>query len=151
VRVVGPDGARQIPLVEFHRLPGHAPQCDTVLRDGELIVAVDLPRLPLAVHSRYRKVRERASFAFALVSVAAAVEVADGRVGDARIAFGGLAHKPWRATAAEEALRGAAAGPEAFAAAADAELAAARPLRDNGYKVGLARTALVQTLVELTS
>jgi len=151
VRVGGPDGAREIPLVEFHRLPGHAPQCDTVLRDGELIVAVDLPRLPLAVHSRYRKVRERASFAFALVSVAAAVEVADGRVGDARIAFGGLAHKPWRATAAEEALRGAAAGPEAFAAAADAELAAARPLRDNGYKVGLARTALVQTLVELTS
>jgi xanthine dehydrogenase YagS FAD-binding subunit len=151
VRVVGPDGAREIPLVEFHRLPGDAPQCDTVLRDGELIVAVDLPRLPLAVHSRYRKVRERASFAFALVSVAAAVEVADGRVADARIAFGGLAHKPWRATAAEEALRGAAAGPEAFAAAADAELAAARPLRDNGYKVGLARTALVQTLVELTS
>jgi len=151
VRVVGPDGAREIPLVEFHRLPGDAPQCDTVLRDGELIVAVDLPRLPLAVHSHYRKVRERASFAFALVSVAAAVEVADGRVADARIAFGGLAHKPWRATAAEEALRGAAAGPEAFAAAADAELAAARPLRDNGYKVGLARTALVQTLVELTS
>jgi xanthine dehydrogenase YagS FAD-binding subunit len=151
VRVVGLDGAREIPLVEFHRLPGDAPERDTALGRGELIVAVDLPRLPLAARSRYRKVRERASFAFALVSVAAALEIADGRVADARIAFGGLAHKPWRATAAEEALRGAAPTPEAFAAAADAELAAARPLRDNGYKVGLARTALVQTLVELTA
>jgi xanthine dehydrogenase YagS FAD-binding subunit len=151
VRAVGPDGAREIPLTEFHRLPGDAPERDTTLRDGELIVAVDLPPLPLAALSRYRKVRERASFAFALVSVAAALEVADGRVIDVRIAFGGLAHKPWRATTAEEALRGAVAGPEAFAAAADAELAAARPLRDNGYKVGLARTALVQTLVELSA
>jgi xanthine dehydrogenase YagS FAD-binding subunit len=151
VHVVGPDGARGIPLVEFHRLPGDAPERDTVLGNGELIVAVDLPLLPLAALSLYRKVRERASFAFALVSVAAALEVADGRVVDVRIAFGGLAHKPWRATAAEETLRGAVAGPEAFAAAADAELAAARPLRDNGYKVGLARTALVQTLVELAA
>jgi xanthine dehydrogenase YagS FAD-binding subunit len=151
VRVVGPEGAREIPLAEFHRLPGDAPERDTTLRKGELIVAVDLPPLPLAARSRYRKVRERASFAFALVSVAAALEVADGRVADVRIAFGGLAHKPWRASAAEDALRGAAAGPEAFAAAADAELAAARPLRDNGYKVDLARTALVQTLVELST
>jgi xanthine dehydrogenase YagS FAD-binding subunit len=151
VRVVGPDGAREIPLVEFHRLPGDTPERDTILHRGELVVAVDLPPLPLAALSRYRKVRERASFAFALVSVAAALEVADGRVVDVRIAFGGLAHKPWRATAAEESLRGAVAGPEAFAAAADAELAAARPLRDNGYKVGLARTALVQTLVELSA
>jgi xanthine dehydrogenase YagS FAD-binding subunit len=151
VRVVGPEGAREIPLAEFHRLPGDAPERDTTLRKGELIVAVDLPPLPLAARSRYRKVRERASFAFALVSVAAALEVADGRVADVRIAFGGLAHKPWRASAAEDALRGAAAGPEVFAAAADAELAAARPLRDNGYKVDLARTALVQTLVELTT
>jgi xanthine dehydrogenase YagS FAD-binding subunit len=151
VRVVGPEGAREIPLAEFHRLPGDAPERDTTLRKGELIVAVDLPPLPLAARSRYRKVRERASFAFALVSVAAALEVADGRVADVRIAFGGLAHRPWRASAAEDALRGAAAGPEAFAAAADAELAAARPLRDNGYKVDLARTALVQTLVELST
>jgi xanthine dehydrogenase YagS FAD-binding subunit len=151
VRVVGPEGAREIPLAEFHRLPGDAPERDTTLRKGELIVAVDLPPLPLAARSRYRKVRERASFAFALVSVAAALEVADGRVADVRIAFGGLAHKPWRASAAEDALRGAAAGPEVFAAAADAELAAARPLRDNGYKVDLARTALVQTLVELST
>ncbi len=151
VRVVGPEGAREIPMVEFHRLPGDAPERDTALGKGELIVAVDLPPLPLAARSRYRKVRERASFAFALVSVAAALEVADGRVADVRIAFGGLAHKPWRATVAEEALRGTAAGREAFAAAADAELAAARPLRDNGYKVGLARAALVRTLEELAA
>ena len=151
VRVVGPEGAREIPLVDFHRLPGDAPERDTALGKGELIVAVDLPRLPLAARSRYRKVRERASFAFALVSVAAALDVADGRVADVRIAFGGLAHKPWRATAAEEALRGTAPGPDAFAAAADAELAAARTLRDNGYKVGLARAALVQTLEELAA
>ena len=151
VRVVGPEGAREIPLVDFHRLPGDAPELDTVLGDGELIVAVDLPPLPLAAVSRYRKVRERASFAFALVSIAAALEVAEGRVVDLRIAFGGLAHRPWRAAVAEDALRGAVAGPEAFAAAADAELAAARPLRENAYKVGLARATLVQTLEELAA
>jgi xanthine dehydrogenase YagS FAD-binding subunit len=151
VRVVSPDGARDIPLVEFHRLPGDEPQRDTVLGAGELIVAVDLPALPLAALSRYRKVRERASFAFALVSVAAALEVADGRVVDVRIAFGGLAHRPWRATVAEDLLRGEVAGPESFVAAADAELAAARPLRDNAYKVDLARAALVQTLEELAA
>ncbi|HEY2868875.1 MAG TPA: xanthine dehydrogenase family protein subunit M [Gaiellales bacterium] len=149
VRVVSREGVREIPLVEFHRLPGDEPQRDTVLADDELIVAVDLPPLPLAALSRYRKVRERASFAFALVSVAAALEVADGRIVDVRIAFGGLAHRPWRAALAEDALRGEVAGPEAFVAAADAELAAARPLRDNAYKVGLARAALVQTLEEL--
>ena len=151
VRVVGSDGARDIPLVEFHRLPGDAPERDTVLRDDELIVAVDLPRLPVAARSRYRKVRERASFAFALVSVAAALEVRDGRIADVRIAFGGLAHRPWRAAVAEDVLRGAVAGSEAFVAAADAELAAARPLRDNAYKVGMAGAALVQTLEELAA
>jgi len=151
VRVVGSDGARDIPLAEFHRLPGDAPERDTVLRDDELIVAVDLPRLPVAARSRYRKVRERASFAFALVSVAAALEVRDGRIADVRIAFGGLAHRPWRAAVAEDVLRGAVAGSEAFVAAADAELAAARPLRDNAYKVGMAGAALVQTLEELAA
>jgi len=151
VRVVGPDGPREIPIVDFHRLPGDAPERDTVLGDDDLIVAVDLPALPLAALSCYRKVRERASFAFALVSVAAALEVADGRVVDVRIAFGGLAHRPWRATIAEDALRGEVAGPEAFVAAADAELAAARPLRDNAYKVGMAGAALVQTLEELAA
>jgi xanthine dehydrogenase YagS FAD-binding subunit len=149
VRVVGPAGGREIPLVDFHRLPGDTPQHDTVLERDELIVAVDVPALAFAVNSRYRKVRERASFAFALVSVAAALDVADGVVRDVRIAFGGLAHKPWRAHAAEEALRGSAADESAFGAAADAELSRAEPLRDNGYKVELARNTLVRTLVEL--
>jgi xanthine dehydrogenase YagS FAD-binding subunit len=149
VRVVGPARVREIPLVDFHRLPGDTPQRDTVIEREELIVAVDLPPLPIAANSKYRKVRERASFSFALVSVAAALEVVDGRVGDVRIAFGGLAHKPWRAYAAEAALRGSAAGVAAFEKAADSELAQAEPLRDNGYKVELARNTLVRTLVEL--
>jgi xanthine dehydrogenase YagS FAD-binding subunit len=149
VRVVGPRGEREIPLVEFHRLPGDTPQYDTVLERDELIVAVDLPALTLAANSRYRKVRERASFSFALVSVAAALDVVAGEVRDVRVAFGGLAHKPWRAYAAEGALRGSAAGREAFGRAADAELRQAVPLRDNGYKVELARKILVRTLVEL--
>jgi xanthine dehydrogenase YagS FAD-binding subunit len=149
VRVVGPGGEREIPLVDLHRLPGDAPQRDTVLDRGELIVAVDVPVLPVAVNSRYRKVRERASFSFALVSVAAALDVVDGEVRDVRIAFGGLAHKPWRAYAAEEALRGSAAGTDAFIRAADAELNRAEALRDNAYKVRLARNTLVRTLAEL--
>jgi xanthine dehydrogenase YagS FAD-binding subunit len=149
VRVVGPAGEREIPLVDFHRLPGDTPQYDTVLERDDLIIGVDLPALPVAANSRYRKVRERASFSFALVSVAAALDIVDGEVRDVRIAFGGLAHKPWRAHAAEEALRGSAAKAEAFTRAADAELAQAEPLRDNGYKVALARNTLVRTLVEL--
>ncbi len=149
VRVVGPAGEREIPLVDFHRLPGDTPQHDTVLERDELIVAVDVPALAFAGNSRYRKVRERASFSFALVSVAVALDVADSEVRDVRIAFGGLAHKPWRAYAAERALRGSAADEASFGAAADAELAQAEPLRDNGYKVELARNTLVRTLVEL--
>jgi xanthine dehydrogenase YagS FAD-binding subunit len=149
VRVVGPDGERAIPLVDLHRLPGDEPWRDTVLEPNELIVAVDLPPLALAARSTYRKVRERASFAFALVSVAAALDVADGEVRDVRIAFGGLAHKPWRAFAAEEALRGSRADEQHFLQAADAELQQAEPLRDNAYKVPLARNTLVRTLLEL--
>jgi len=149
VHVVGPAGAREVRLLDLHRLPGDTPQHDTVLERDELVVAVELPALPVAARSRYRKVRERASFSFALVSVAAALEAADGEVRDVRIAFGGVAHKPWRAHAAEEALRGSAATVEAFGRAADAELAQAEPLRDNGYKLELARNALVRTLTEL--
>jgi xanthine dehydrogenase YagS FAD-binding subunit len=149
VRVVGPAGEREIPLVDFHRLPGDTPQHDTVLERDELIVAVDVPALAFAGNSRYRKVRERASFSFALVSVAVALDVADDEVREARIAFGGLAHKPWRAYAAEQALRGSAPDEKAFGSAADAELARADPLRDNEYKVALARNTLVRTLVEL--
>jgi xanthine dehydrogenase YagS FAD-binding subunit len=147
VRVLGPDGEREVPLAELHRLPGEDASRDTVLRHGELITAIDLP--PLGAPSRYRKARDRASFAFALVSVAAALRVEDGAVADVRLALGGVAHRPWRATVAEEALLGGPATEEAFAAAADAELAAATPLRDNGFKVPLARNLVVRTLLEV--
>jgi xanthine dehydrogenase YagS FAD-binding subunit len=150
VRVLGPNGERTIPLVHFHRLPGNEPQRDTMLEHGELITAVDLPPLPFGAHSHYRKVRDRASYAFALVSVAAAIDVADGMVRDARIAFGGVAHVPWRATKAETVLRGAPATEEVYRRAADAELAVAQPLRDNAFKVPLARNILVRTLLDLT-
>ena len=149
VHVVGPAGARQIPVVDLHRLPADEPWLDTVLDSGDLIVAVELPPLPMASRSAYRKVRGRASFEFALVSVAAALEVDRGTVRDARLALGGVAHKPWRAFRAEEALRGAPASAESFARAADAELEHAEPLRDNGYKVPLARNTIVATLTEL--
>jgi xanthine dehydrogenase YagS FAD-binding subunit len=150
VRVLGPNGERSIPLTGFHRLPGDEPQRDTVLEQDELITSVDLPPLAFATRSHYRKVRDRASYAFALVSVAAAVDVADGIVRDARIAFGGVAHVPWRARKAEAVLRGAAASEEVFRRAADAELADAQPLRENAFKVPLARNTLVRTLLDLT-
>lgn len=149
VRVLGPNRERTIPLTSFHRLPGDEPQRDTVLKHGELITAIDLPPIAFAARSHYRKVRDRASYAFALVSVAAALDVADGVVRDVRIAFGGVAHVPWRATKAEAALRGAPATEEIFRQAAEAELADARPLRDNGFKVLLARNTLVRTLLDL--
>jgi xanthine dehydrogenase YagS FAD-binding subunit len=149
VRVRGADGERAIPMPGFHRLPGAEPQRDTVLAPGELITAVELPPLPLAARSRYRKVRDRASFAFAVVSVAAAVELDGATVRDCRLALGGVAHVPWRAERAEAALRGAGAEEELFARAADAELAAAQPLPDNAFKVGLARALIVRTLAEV--
>ncbi|WP_243789316.1 xanthine dehydrogenase family protein subunit M [Saccharopolyspora gloriosae] len=148
VRVQGDGGERGIPVAEFHRLPGDEPQRDTVLRHGELITAVDLPGT--ASRSVYRKVRERASYAFALVSVAAVVEVEDGVVREARIALGGVAHKPWRATQAEDALRGAVVGEQVFRDAAEAELAAAAPLAGNAFKVPMARNTLVAALRQLT-
>jgi len=149
VRVTGPGGERAIPIPGLHRLPGDEPQRDTVLEPGELILAIELPALPMAARSAYRKVRDRASYAFAVVSVAVAVELADGVVQDCRIAFGGLAHVPWRAERAEQALQGATPGEAAFRAAADAELAGAEPLRDNAFKVPLAANVLVSTLTEV--
>ena len=152
VRVEGPDGSREIAIADLHRLPGDAPQRDTTLEHGELITHVELPSLAIAARSTYRKVRDRASYAFALVSVAAAVELAgDDTIADVRIAFGGLAHKPWRATLAEDELRGRPATEDAFRTAARAELAPARPLRDNAFKIPLASNALVATLRELTT
>jgi xanthine dehydrogenase YagS FAD-binding subunit len=149
VRTQGTDGERAIPLIELHRLPGDQPQRDTVLEHGELITAVDVPPLDLATNSRYRKVRDRASYAFALVSIAAALDVADGAVRDVRIALGGVAHKPWRASTAEEALRGSPASEDSFRAAADAELGEVRSLAGNAFKVPLARNVIVRALLEL--
>jgi xanthine dehydrogenase YagS FAD-binding subunit len=149
VHVQGVSGERTIPLVDFYRLPGDEPQRDTVLEHGELITAIDLPPLPFAARSRYRKVRDRASYAFALVSVAAALDVADGTVRDVRLALGGVAPKPWRAWKAEAALRGAPATEETFRRAAEAELADAQPLPGNAFKVPLARNAIVRTLLDL--
>src|SRR6202012_6038165 len=112
-----------VPFTDPPRLPGRDPPRDTVLRHGDLITAIDLPALPPGTRSAYRKVRDRASYAFALVSVAAILRVTDGLVADARLALGGVAHKPWRATRAEEALRGQPATAASFRAAAEAELA----------------------------
>lgn len=146
----GPDGERRIPLTELHRLPGHSPEQDTVLAHGELITAVELPPPDFTATSRYRKVRDRASYAFALVSVAAALDIAEGgTVRDVRIALGGVAHKPWRAWKAEESLRGAPATWDGFRDAAAAELAQAEPLPGNAFKVALARNTLVATLLDL--
>lgn len=151
VVVLGQRGERLIPIADFHRLPAETPERDTVLEHGELITAVDLPALPVAAHSAYYKVRDRASYAFALVSVAAALEVVDGRVSDVRIAFGGIAHKPWRALRAEASLRGAAATEQNYDRAADAELADARPLSHNAFKIPLARNTLRMVLRQLTA
>ncbi|NOG70395.1 xanthine dehydrogenase family protein subunit M [Roseicella sp. DB1501] len=149
VHLAGPAGARQMPLTELHRLPGGHPEIETALRPGELITAIELPPLPIAARSTYRKVRDRASYAFALVSVAAALDVRDGRVADVRLALGGVAHKPWRARRAEEALRGGPATAAAFRVAAEAELAPAAPLRDNGFKIELATRTIAAVLGEL--
>jgi xanthine dehydrogenase YagS FAD-binding subunit len=150
VIVLGRQGERRIAVTDLYRLPGSAPERDTVLERGDLIVAVELPPLPMAANSAYYKVRDRASYAFALVSVAAALQVRNGRVADVRIAFGGVAHKPWRALRAEAALRGAAAGEESYGRAAEAELADARPLRHNAFKIPLARNTLRMVLRRLT-
>ena len=139
-----------MPVEMLYRLPAEQPQRDTVLEHGELITAVDLPALPAAVLSRYRKVRDRASYAFALVSVALVAQIEAGRFGDVRIAFGGVAPRPWRARVAEDLLRGGPATVEAAARAAGAELAAARPLAGNAFKIALARGALTAVVRELT-
>lgn len=149
VNTVGPSGNRSIYLVDLHRLPGHEPQRDTVLEHGELITSVDVPQLGFAATSRYRKARDRTSFAFALVSVAAALDVDGGAVRDVRLALGGVAHKPWRAGAAEDALRGAPATAESFRRAADAELEAADPLPGNEFKVPLVRNMITGVLSDL--
>ncbi|MFJ5847961.1 FAD binding domain-containing protein [Streptomyces sp. NPDC092903] len=147
----GPGGERTVSATAFHRLPGDDPATDTVIRPGELITEVLLPPLPDGTVSLYRKVRDRASFAFALASVAVVLRVRDGRTEHAALAFGGLAHRPWRAREAEEILRGAPATDATYESAVDAGLAAARPLRDNAFKVTLARRLAVDALAELAA
>lgn len=150
VAIEGVDGERRIAATEFHRLPGDEPQHDTVLRHGELITAVELPAPPPGAVSDYRKVRDRASYAFALVSVAAELSFVGDSIATARIALGGVAHKPWRAKHAEQMLVGAPASEEVFASAADAELSDAEPLPGNEFKVELARRTLTAQLRMLT-
>ncbi|MGW6026122.1 FAD binding domain-containing protein [Streptomyces sp. NPDC055099] len=149
VELHGVRGRRTLPVAEFHRLPGGRPEQDTEIAPGELITGVLLPRATAGLPSAYRKARDRASYAFALASVAVVLDVEDSVVREARIAFGGLAHRPWRARRAEEELRGGAPSDQAFWAAMDAELAAAEPLHDNAFKVRLARNLACDVLRHL--
>jgi len=149
VHLRGASGERTLLLNDLHRLPEDHPELETQLNSGELITAVELPPLPMAARSTYRKVRDRASYAFALVSVAAAIELEGETVKDVRLALGGVAHKPWRAWKAEAALKGQRATVEAFRAAAEAELAMAVPLHDNAFKVELAKRTITTVFAEL--
>lgn len=149
VRVENATGIRTIPIAEFHRLPGSEPERDTVLQHGDLITHVELPVLAYGQRSTYRKVRDRASYAFALVSIAAAIDVAGGIVRNVRIALGGVAHKPWRARVAEDTLRGKPFDETHVRLAADAELATASPLPETAFKIPLARNLIVRTLLDL--
>ena len=149
VELYGADGERSVPAAEFHRLPGDHPERDTEIRPGEIITGVVLPAAAAGLPSRYRKARDRASYAFALASVAAVLRADDGVVQHVGVAFGALAHRPWRARRAEEALLGAAPTAAAFERAVDLELAAAQPLSDNAYKVGLARDLALDVLTRL--
>lgn len=148
VQVEGPQGPRSIPFAEFHRLPGDTPQLDTNLKHGELITAIDLPAAAsaFAAHSYYLKIRDRASYAFALVSIAAALDIQNGTIRQARLALGGVAHKPWRALEAEAVLNGAPANQETFKRAAAATLEKAQGYKYNSFKVELGRRGIVRAL-----
>jgi xanthine dehydrogenase YagS FAD-binding subunit len=148
VHVAGADGERVVAFADFHRLPGNAPQHDTNLRRGDLITAVELPAQGFAKNYSYLKIRDRLSYAFALVSVAAALELDGERIADARLALGGVAHKPWRNAAAEAALRGAAANRATFARAAEILLRGARGFAHNAFKIDLAQRAIVRALTQ---
>ena len=148
VEIEGNAGRREIPLEKFHRLPGEAPERETVLEPGEMIVAVRLPAeaAGFAAHARYLKVRERTSYAFAVVSAAAALRFEGDRIADARVALGGVAAKPWRAREAELILAGTRPDGSLFHRAAEAALADAKPAGDNGFKIELARRIVVRAL-----
>jgi xanthine dehydrogenase YagS FAD-binding subunit len=151
VRVTGPQGDRSIPLVDFHVLPGAHPERETVLRQGEMITAVDVPALPWARRSHYRKVRDRASYAFALASAAVALDLDGARIRGARVALGGVGTKPWRSHEAERALAGQPATPAAFRAAAEEALRVARAYQENGFKIELAKRTLVRALTTVAA
>jgi xanthine dehydrogenase YagS FAD-binding subunit len=146
VRVQGAAGERVIAMQDFHRLPGDTPERDTNLNHGELVTAVDLPRSPFAEHAHYLKLRDRASYAFALVSVAAALEFKGHVVRDAALALGGVAHKPWRVPQAEARLIGHPLDSQSMQAAADTILQGAQPHEHNRFKIDLARRAIVRAL-----
>ncbi len=148
VRVTGPGGERSIPIAEFHRLPGDSPHIDTTLGAGELITAVLLPAEGFPEHFAYLKIRDRTSYAFALVSVAAALRMDGGKIAEARIALGGVAHKPWRDPGAEAVLRGSEPTRDNFAKAAQAILRDARGFEHNAFKIELARRTVVRALSE---
>jgi xanthine dehydrogenase YagS FAD-binding subunit len=148
VHVQGPQGERRIDFSDFHRLPGDTPERDNTLVDGELITAVELPAQGFAAHSSYLKLRDRASYAFALVSVAAALEMDGTNIRNARIAMGGVAHKPWRKAEAEAALVGKSADEAAFTAAADILLEGASGFEHNAFKIELGRRAIVRALTD---
>lgn len=151
VDITGPHGSHRVPIGELYRLPGQDPDLDTNIGHDEMVTGIDIPALPEGTVSTYRKVRDRASYAFALASVAAVLRVEDGQVTEARIALGGVAHKPWRAITAEGDLLGRDATPEVFREAIALELHAAKPLRDNGFKVPLVRNLVTETLTELAA
>jgi xanthine dehydrogenase YagS FAD-binding subunit len=151
VQVEGAGGARSIPILDFHRLPGNTPDLDTNLQPDELIVALDLPPAPAAANSRYLKVRDRASYAFALVSAAVALEMQNGQIRDARIALGGVAHKPWRALEAERALAGQALNAARLREAAEIALRSAQGYSDNRFKIELAKRTIVRAFSELNA
>jgi xanthine dehydrogenase YagS FAD-binding subunit len=148
IEIAGKAGRREVPLEAFHRLPGDAPERDSVLEPGDLILAVRLPATAAAFssHSRYLKVRDRTSYAFAVVSGAAALRIERGAIVEARIALGGVAAKPWRAREAEALLAGEAPGDAAFRRAAEAALADAKPSGDNAFKIELARRIVTRAL-----
>jgi xanthine dehydrogenase YagS FAD-binding subunit len=138
-----------VPVEQLYRLPGDEPERDFTLIPGELVTAVEIPALAWATRSGYRKARERTSYAFATGSVAAALDIVDGTIRDVRLAFGAVAARPWRARAAEAALRGGPATAARFAAAAEAELEACEPLEGNAYKLPLIRNLVTSTLARL--
>ena len=148
VEIEGKGGRREVRLEDLHRLPGKAPEQETVLEPGDLIVALRLPAeaRDFNAHARYLKVRERTSYAFAIVSATACLRIDRGRIAQARIALGGVAAKPWRAGEAETLLAGAAPGAETFRAAAQVALAAAKPSGDNAFKIELARRIIARAL-----